>query len=450
MNELETAKAIASGAIPSGQPIGNSSLVALRISGTGAAARPALGEWCWRPPQVWLSAETLARVAGLPVVIDHPRRELDATQYAARSIGAILYPYVADRSGVENTEGPDLWGIARVFLDPDQIAALPDLSTSPMVTFDGTEGNQTITLPDGRRCLVEAAPQTIDHVAIVTDGAGVWDKNLQNSGIRSDSKGKNSMAGENEDGNIDLLLTRFGDTLDKKLDPIVKRLDALETPKPAPTMSDAQKRRDAERAEWMKADAAACQRDDAEEGAEMARMVAAGEPEEVAADKARGARKDRMKRRDSQDLTIGRRSASDAVAERRESEERAQAQARADSAAQAFGESAPPPMTAERAFDYRKRLLRPFQKHSATFKEVDLYTVSDAATLAGIESVIYADAVKASKSPEVLNGFMRQIKRTNDSGHQITEWFGPDTIFKRFSAPIMAVTQFNVPARTGR
>jgi hypothetical protein len=40
MNELETAKAIASGALPSPQRLADSSLVALRISGTGAAERP--------------------------------------------------------------------------------------------------------------------------------------------------------------------------------------------------------------------------------------------------------------------------------------------------------------------------------------------------------------------------------------------------------------------------
>ena len=132
MNELETAREIASGALDSPQRVGNSSLVSLRVSGTGLAARPALREMVFRDPNVWLSPETLSRCAGLPIVIDHPKGSLTPSEYEARNVGSILYPYIADRSGIQNATGPDLWGIGRLFLDPDQIAALPDLRYQPL------------------------------------------------------------------------------------------------------------------------------------------------------------------------------------------------------------------------------------------------------------------------------------------------------------------------------
>ena len=443
MNELETAKAIASGALPSPQRISDSSLVALRISGTGAAERPALGELVWRDPAIWLSPETVARCNGLSVILDHPASaSLNPAEYAARSIGAILYPYIADRSGVANTDGPDVWGVARVFLSEEQVAALPDMSTSPSVTFTKTAGNQMIELPDGRRCLVEGSPQLIDHVAITTDCGGVWDKKLPNSGVRSDSnKGTKTMPDENEGGgNIDLLLTRFGERLDSKLDPITKRLDALET---RPVMSDATRRRDAERDAWMKEDAAQCARDDADEAADITKMTTAGESEEVATDKARKSRKDRMDKRRA-DASRSR-SASDAEAERRNEGERADAQARADHAAAAFGERAPPPMSGELSLEYRKRLLRRFQRHCPDFASVDLNTIADSTLLSGIETRVYADAIEVSKSREFLANTdkLRKFTRTDDSGHRITEWHGRDSIFKTFSAPVMAVTKFN-------
>ena len=98
-------------------------------------------------------------------------------------------------------------------------------------------------------------------------------------------------------------------------------------------------------------------------------MVAAGEPEEVAADKARGARKDKMAKRRA-DAMRGR-SAADAEAERKNEGERADAQARCDAVATHFGETAPPPMSGELALDYRKRLLR--RPISAAFADVQRF-----------------------------------------------------------------------------
>jgi hypothetical protein len=103
---------------------------------------------------------------------------------------------------------------------------------------------------------------------------------------------------------------------------------------------------------------------------------------------------------------------------------RADAQARCDSVAFAWGQQAPPPMAGEEVLDYRRRLLSPFQRHSEEFKDVDLNKIAGPA-FNGIEARIYADArVAANKKIEVSGNqlFMRTIR--TDAGHTINEFHG--------------------------
>ncbi|MGC1564172.1 MAG: hypothetical protein WA820_30585, partial [Bradyrhizobium sp.] len=72
LNELQVAQRIADGTLPSPQQFGASWYWAIRISGTGAAWRESENEFCWREPEIWLSAEMCSRAAALPVLIDHP------------------------------------------------------------------------------------------------------------------------------------------------------------------------------------------------------------------------------------------------------------------------------------------------------------------------------------------------------------------------------------------
>lgn len=466
--ELDLARRIAAGTAPSPSFMSGFALVAMRLSGTGIATRAALGERVFRDPNVWLSAETQARVAGLPVVIDHPNRStLNPAEYEARNVGAILFPYVADRSGIQNATGPDLWGVARLFLDPDQIAALPDLSTSPSVCFGKFDGNQTITLDDGTRCLVEASPQLIDHVAIVTEGGGVWDRGRPaESGIRGDSNKESTSMTEQPARDIpdkrqDGYPGIEPDKLLSTLDAISKRLDALEKGKPADDeakkRADAKRRRlDAENAAWLAEDPEQARLDDAAEEKERGDLIFAGEPEEAAADKARENRRDRAAKRRADSFRDGRkpgearRTAADAERERGEERERADAQARCDAVAQLFGERSPPPMSGENTTAYRKRLLRRFQSHSPAFKDADLGAIADAATLSGMETVIYADAAKASATPDVPEGVLFKRTRVDaDSGHRVTEFFGKTTFISGLKAPTMRVTRFFTP-QSGR
>jgi hypothetical protein len=470
--ETEIGWRVARGELPSPQRMPGFALFALRFSGTGTAWRESLGEHVYRPPAEYLTPEMCRRVAGVPVVAVHPASgALDTASFVRTVVGSVMFGYIAGPDGILSDAGDELWCVARI---GDETAAdamaTGQFSTSPAVVFAADSGNEKMRLPDGTSILFEGRPAILDHLAAMID-AGVWDHDGRvGPGVRTDSistKEKLTMteeeraAKEREDKALrdDAARKRDDEKLDKVLaglDSVHKRLDALEKPDDDDAKkrrADAAKaRRDAEREAWHREDAAACARDDAEEETERTRMIERGEPEETAADAARQARRDRVKAR--KDAASGLRhgtplqAAKDAEREREEDHNKADAQKRADAVAQAFGERAPAPMMGEATLAYRKRLLRGFQRHSV-FKDANLDTIAaDSATFANVESAIYADAVKASATPDVPAGHRIARVRTTDSGHRITEWFG-DTIFKSLSAPTMRVAAFNVPQNRG-
>ncbi len=404
-------------------------------------------------------------------------RDLGGKEYDDRSIGSVFLPYI---------KGDEVWAVVKIY-DTDAAKEMAEgISTSPGVVFRDPTVNDKVQLADGSKLLIEGDPSLLDHIAVVS--AGVWDKGGEPSGIRADSVKENTtMADETEDekkarkdaeggGNIDKVLAHL-DSMAKRFDNIDKRMDAMEMMDKAKKDAEEEKekkdrkdRMDAERAEWMKADAEGCARDDAEEEKEREEHEKKGETKEAAADKARKDRKDRMdarrkdaeekERKDAEEKARKdsqpdiQKMIADALAARlprdRSSTERAElaaAQAQADAAYQAFGDSAPPPMQAELPADYRRRLLTPLLKHSKKWVGTELHGLSDA-IFGKIEPEIYADAVTASKSDENLPaGQLIPFRRTNESGHQITEFRGRDTVFKRFSAPVMAVTEFKTAKR---
>ena len=74
--EFDVARAVAEGVLPSPTRLQNSDYVALRISGTGAAYRPSKQEYAYRDSDIWTSPEMQRRVLGLPVIIEHPVRNI--------------------------------------------------------------------------------------------------------------------------------------------------------------------------------------------------------------------------------------------------------------------------------------------------------------------------------------------------------------------------------------
>jgi colicin import membrane protein len=166
INELQVAERIADGTLPSPQQFGASWYWAIRISGTGtgAAWRESENEFCWREPEIWLSAEMCSRAAALPVLIDHPASGmLDSPEFAARCVGMTTYGYV---------RVDELWAIARV-LDAganEILAAGAYEDTSPAVTFAPGTGERIEI--DGKALLIEPEPMLLDHICLTAKG--VW------------------------------------------------------------------------------------------------------------------------------------------------------------------------------------------------------------------------------------------------------------------------------------
>jgi hypothetical protein len=83
---------------------------------------------------------------------------------------------------------------------------------------------------------------------------------------------------------------------------------------------------------------------------------------------------------------------------REQGQELTDAQRRADAVAHLFGQQAPRPMAGELPIEYRRRILREFQRHSPEFKAVDLKTLKGD-VLSAVESRIYADATEIGRRP---------------------------------------------------
>jgi 8-oxo-dGTP pyrophosphatase MutT (NUDIX family) len=102
------------------------------------------------------------------------------------------------------------------------------------------------------------------------------------------------------------------------------------------------------------------------------------------------------------------------------------AQARADSVYGAFGANirAPRPLDGEGLFNYRRRLADGLKKHSARWKDIDLYAVNDAA-MPNVETDVYNDAMVVARNPsDIGEGELRPHRRVLESGHMQIEFYG--------------------------
>ena len=400
-DELTLARGIAAGAIDSPQQYGSMWLFAMRITGTGTAYRRKLDEFVYRPPENYLTDEFLARCMGLPVIFEHPEKNtLDSDEYADRNVGSIMLPYIV---------ADEVWGVARIY-DESAAAILnsQQMSTSPTVEFYNADVNSTMQFEDGSQILIEGKPSVLDHLAICD--AGVWDKGLAPSGVKTDSLGDVAMPEENvpeiekqEDAKIDQMLAL--------LTSMNKRLEAVESAKsdnadlpsdPIPVAADEQI--EPEEPGLSKADAEQIRK-------EMSELS------------------NRMPRDDSDE----------------ERAEKADAQARADSVANAFGERASAPLLGESPMAYRKRLAAKFQSHSKQYAGVNIASISDAALFSVVEKQIYSDAQAASSSPAIATpGMLREVHTRDVTGRQISTFVGDaEACWAPFKAPKRRVTQIN-------
>ena len=428
--ELDIARMIRDGDLVSPQRFKNMSLFAMRITGTGAAYRSKDEEFVWRSPALYLNDEFLARCNGLPVIFEHPeKRLLNSDEFADRSVGAIMLPYIA---------GDEVWGIAKIY-DDEAIALMENnqLSTSPGVLVTG----DAVDLDDGGKLLIEGKPILLDHLAICAQG--VWDKGQAPRGVLSEalkSDGDNGMAEQEMKSDADKTEDMKADA-----DPIRAIADSI---------SALMNRMDA--FEAKKADADCAKVDDDDDDAKKA--DADGDTEQMAADEdyaddkkadADETEKEKADATMKADADIARKIADldrriPRILSEAELNQIADTQSKADSVAAAFGESASRPVQGENPRAYRIRMAGAFKKHSADWKDVDLTKVDDA-VLPLAEKAIYADAMAAANQPvSVPAGMLRERIRQDDTGRRIKEFDGaPHTWMRGFKSPRRGVERFS-------
>ncbi len=433
--ELDVARLIRDGLLPSPQKFVNSMLFAVRITGTGQAYRSKLGEFVHRDESLVMNEEYLARCNGLPVVWLHPEKNLlDSKSFAESVVGTILLPYL---KGSE-TDG-EAWGIARIIdmVAADKMAAPGEVwSTSPGVTFNDRSQNIKLALDNGSAVLVEGNPNLIDHLAICE--LGVWDKEGPPEGVQVDQpievqmteEEKAKLAAEEkakaDAARADSQTPSLGDIMKAvtglvgTVGGLAARMDSMEKDLPAKMLQGAtDARKDSEEEKKARADA---------EEKEKAEAKA----------KADAAEKERM---DAEEKA----KADAAKADMASEEEYADCQSRADAVFQQFGKSAPRPLQGEGLMAYRRRLLRTMQPHSKAWEKADLATIGDSTAFGIAETAIYADAqVAASSIGGDAGGGLRAIKRRNDAGHTVTTFAGrAGAWMDDFRAPVRALVSIN-------
>lgn len=458
--ELDVAKAIMAGDMPSGTKFANMWLFKLRITGTGVAYRSgekdAEGkvikeeEFTFRDPALYMNDAFLQRCNGLPTIIEHPKKQmLDSAEFKDRNVGSIFLPYF-------DWDKNEVWGIAKIY---DEAAALAmqveQLSTSPSVVFRKSDGNTEIQLKSGEPLLIEGNPSLLDHLAICLHG--VWDKGGEPAGVVSEvNNGASEMSDEKtradaEPDKLEKILDGLSG-LSKRFDSIETRMDAME--KKGDEYKEAKKDSEEKKEEEKKADAkkdadmpsetlpVADKKDSAkkDEDAEMAKaaekkLVEAEAlkkaADEAKADAAREVSSVKELIADLQARLPKELSDADYAA-------MADAQAKADEVFSAFGDSAPRPLNGESLVAYQKRLTTKLKGHSKAWKEIDLMKLDDGA-FAIAQGQIYADAMSAAMHPTDLpaNG-LREIFKTDRAGRRMSEFVG---------SPNAWMADFKLPAR---
>lgn len=472
MNELDVARAIVDGRLISPQRYENMTLWAIRLTGTGVSFRPKIGEFVYRKPDVHLNPDALARWNGAPVILRHPKESLlNSEEFSKRVVGTVFLPYVS---------GDEAWGIVKIWDDDaNRQMEEDDLSTSPGVNFRDFKVNRTLKLEDGSKVLIEGSPSLVDHIAICS--LGVWDKSGEPTGIRSEAREDSAMADDKdekkeekrEDAKRDDAVKMdakkddsrkdadAGTSPDNKLSHVLdavkactdavgglsKRMDAFEEAekKREDARKDAAKKDEDEKkeeAEKTAADKKDAKKDDAEEKRE--------DRKDAKRDDARreDARREDSRREDArrEDARADSAALPNAIAERFAQVEAAlkdtnakivpisdddhallaDAWSRVDEVYSAFGQGTPRAMPGESSIQYRRRTIRDLQKHSPTWKDVDLKSqaFADDAAFGIVEKQVLAEAAKFARSPATAKpGELRPITRKMD-GHTVIEYVG--------------------------
>src|SRR6185312_9406424 len=452
-NELDIASRMAKSELLSPQHYENVWLFDIRITGTGTSYRSSLDEYVYRPPEDFLTEEFVQRCNGLPLVFEHPDKNiLNTGEFRDRSIGTMFLPYI---------KGDEVWGIAKVFDDDAaQLMCASHASTSPAVVFRDAGSTETVQLDDGSTVLIEGRPSYLDHLAICEEG--VWDKGGDPSGVNAN--GETAMADE-----IEEKAPAWADAIMKRCDELHARLDAMDN------KGEVEDREDSFDGLEKKVEGEGYDKEAAEKIAGKVAQEKKAERKDSEKEAERDGEKEEREERDAdRDLKKAEKDGEEERrAEERKDEERADAQSRenrelraqiaamdrriqsftapqsasdrdalslaqsrADNVAYMFGDSVSPPLHGESPIAYRKRLAAKLQKHSVSAKDIKLDSL-DAHAFGVIEERIYADAQLAARNPaKVPTGKLIAHTRADAAGRQITEFSGdPMACWAPFMAP---------------
>ena len=212
---------------------------------------------------------------------------------------------------------------------------------------------------------------------------------------------------------------------------LAKRFDAYDEEKKADKA-----RKDAEEAE---AEEAAAKKDAEEKEAEEAAKADKAKKDAEEAEAKEKAEKDAQAATLSADV-LARLAAVEKIVPKAltdaERSQFAEIQARFDAVQAHFGKQAPRPLDGETPLGYRRRLLRDLQPYSRDLKDVNLAAIHDDVGFGALETIIFKDAIEASRMPADLeDGELRAIIKKGVGGREITEFVGKSTFVKRFAAP---------------
>ena len=118
--------------------------------------------------------------------------------------------------------------------------------------------------------------------------------------------------------------------------------------------------------------------------------------------------------------------------------------------AQALRLAGPTPARWREPAAFRLRLLRPYQRASKTFKEIDLRGVADDALFSKIEETVYTEARQDAHNPNsVPEGILREIKGKTDAGHTMNTFVGAPRAWMSRFAPLPARQSYSSAPAAG-
>jgi hypothetical protein len=446
LTDYQTAEAIRDGDLPSPTKYGNFWLFDMRVTGTGAAYRDALGEYTIRDPEEWTSPEFVERCNGLPVIDRHPPPGggLDSEEWRERAIGTIVLPYV---------KGKEVWGIAKIF-DEDAATLMQTThrTTSPGVTTP--KGANPVTLNDGTKVLAEPLPRILDHLAICQ--AGVWDQDGPPSGIRLDAR-KEQPVPEAEDLEKE---KQRADSAEAERDDAKTRADAAAA-EVEKLKADA-KRRDDEAEEERKkfdrrrrADRRArhdrskhdgedymdCSRCDSEEKSEEeelekgdkkrhdegARTADVDPDKQTHIHDAKQTKETIASMQATIDALVAKDRARDASPSIEDANALSAAFKRYDALYQMLGEPMLSAYPGEKPTDYRRRLANGLRKYTKTFVDYQFHDALDPQAFGLIEESILKEATVTAKHVEIPAtgyGQLREVRGKNELDKDETRFYG--------------------------